>query len=175
MIYLIDAFNLSYKFPDIELLMYKGNHPAARESLLKLFHSFRMKSKKAPEVHLFFDGKKEPGNDTKKEVRSDMNLYYSHDMSADHLIKEFIKRFAYPGELLVVSSDKEVKQFAKKHKCHVKASEEFEQELTRLLQDPVEEEIQPGTEENPEVSREEILYWRKIFAEEKKLKKKGKK
>lgn len=173
MIYLIDAFNLSYKFPELELLMYKGEHGKAREGLLKIFLEFRSYQKRVPEIHFFFDGKREPGNDTKREIRSDMSLYYSHDMSADHLIKEFIKRAPSPGEITVVSSDKEVLRFARSHRCKTETSEDFEKAIQekRKEQRTPPEAADPGAETDPVVSRDEMLYWRKMFAESKKGKK----
>ncbi len=161
MILLIDGFNAIYKFPELEENMYRGELVEAMRGLLELLFRLRKASRKAPTVHVFFDGKRKRGDETRRETVSDMHVYYSIDMSADHLIKEFIKKAPSPGEIQVVSSDKDVSTFARKHRCKTKTSEEFAEYLL--------EEIKPKTKQkpekdtNPNLSAGEVNYWMEMF------------
>jgi hypothetical protein len=159
MILVVDAFNLIYKFPDLEESMYRGDLVSARRGLIKKLQGFRDVYKKELRIHLFIDGKKEQGNDTKRETVAGLELYYSHDLSADHLIMEFIKRYPSPGELYVVSSDKDILFYAKKFRCNRFTSEEF----ASFLNAEMEKANQSKTEEKPEMSERDLNFWRDFF------------
>ncbi len=58
MILLIDGFNLIYKFPELETLMYESKLNLAREGLLKLLNQYKTKRGNTV-IHVFFDGKKD--------------------------------------------------------------------------------------------------------------------
>lgn len=57
MILLIDGFNLIYKFPELEALMYESKLNLAREGLLKILNQYKVKRGNTV-MHVFFDGKK---------------------------------------------------------------------------------------------------------------------
>ena len=201
MIVLVDAFNLIYKFPELEEHMARGELEAAMDGLLarlkaaKAANSAPKKSgdsnqynaagtsKKSGKrnakskgrsreliLHVFFDGKRRRGDESKRLKFDGMDLYYSHDLSADHLIMEFIKRDATPGDLLVVSTDKKVREFARIHRCRRQTSEEFAEWLTTQLtsdepgrsQNDAEDET---AEREAPVSTDEVEYWEAMFRE----------
>ena len=164
MILIVDAFNLIYKFPELEDLMYKGELIEARRGLLSLLVKYKNSWKKQIELHVFFDGKKRHSDETRKEMVSGIQTYFSIDLSADHLIKEFIKRNASPGNLTVVTSDKDILFFAKKYKCPYHTSEEFSKLLLETLKKKT-ETVDEG--EKPE-GTEDISFWREMFAKRKK-------
>lgn len=180
MIVLVDAFNLIYKFPELEEAMARGELEAAMDGLLarlkKLKRAYeqgkpetkaRAKSRQKPKsrqlvLHVFFDGKRKRGDETRRLKFEGMELYYSHDLSADHLIMEFIQRNPAPGDLLIVSTDKKVRECARIHRCQRQTSEEFaefyESTVTETPpQDADETEIDPG------VSADEVAYWQEMF------------
>lgn len=162
MILLIDAFNLMYKFDDLESAMHNRELITARRGLEARFRQFRTRHKKnPPEVHLFFDGKQKPGDETRREKRSGLHIYFSHDLSADHLIKEFIKRSPQPGNLTVVTSDKDIIDFARRHKVVRKTSEEFASEINALLNATV--NLDQTKDTDPKVSDEDVSFWLKAF------------
>jgi len=161
MVLILDAFNLIYKFPDLEEKMYRGELKEAQTGLLQKLYDFRSRWKKPLVIHVFVDGKKKSGDETKRETVSEMNLYYSHDVSADHLIREFIKRYPSPGELYIVTSDKEIRFFAKKHKCHLYTSEEF----AKLMNDTTVSPKASSREESdkPDMDADELSFWQEMF------------
>ena len=161
MIVLVDAFNLMYKFDDLEDAMHGRELAKARRGLESRFSAYRARHKQPPEIHLFFDGKQNQGDHTKRESRGGLQIYFSHDLSADHLIKEFIKRSPKPAELLVVTSDKDIIHFARRYKVRRKTSEEFAVELDALLQN--EGPPKPEKDLEPNVSEEDVSFWMKAF------------
>lgn len=157
---LLDAFNLIYKFPDLEENMARGQLVEARQGLLARLQLLQKRWKKPLEIHCFFDGKKNRGVDVRREFSHGMQLYYSHDLSADHLIKEYIKTYPRPGALNIVSTDKEILEFARKHKCQRKTSEEFAAWVNEVLGAKPEK---PEKDENPRLSQDEVAYWEAMF------------
>lgn len=179
MILFIDAFNLMYKFPELEDLILRGELENARRELLKMLLQMQKRKKKPFEVHLFLDGKKSPGIEIEHETLSGVHLHYSLDRSADYLIRKSVQASPSPGEIRVVSSDKEVIYFAKKGKCHVQSSEEF----AAFLQDQIQSAGKKGQDEDgnlaedagesTEVSDEDLAYWSEVFSKNRrKLRKK---
>lgn len=162
MILLIDAFNLIYKIDGLDEFMFKGELIPAMEGLKKQLSLYNQKFKFKHEIHLFFDGKKKNSDITKKEKIDKIYIYYSHDVSADFLIMEFIKRHRNPGNLSVVSSDKEIQHFARKYKCSKYTSEDFARIL--LSKEPENKEILLD-QKTGNISKEELNYWENLFSE----------
>ncbi len=159
---LIDAFNLIYKFPDLEENMAHGQLVEARQGLLNRLLNLCQRWKKPLEIHCFFDGKKNKGSEVRRENLKQIQIYFSHDLSADHLIKEYIRTYPRPGALQVVSSDKDVLEAARKHKCVRKTSEEFAAWVNEVLEA---RPVKPEKSENPTVGADDVAYWEKLFRE----------
>lgn len=166
MILVIDAFNLIYKFPELEENMYRGELEAAMSGLVATLQQAQKKSKKRFVWHIFFDGKRKPGDETRSLEVGGMTLYYSQDLSADHLIMEFVKRTPSPGEVKVVSSDKKLMDFVRKHRCARQSSEEFAAWVQGVL-DAEDVPPPPGKKEDPELSKSEVDFWRDMFRKRK--------
>ena len=157
---LIDGFNLIYKFPELEELMYQNRLNEARKGLqeiLKEYHAI-----KPAEIRIVYDGKRNQGDQLLQETIGPLRVYYSHDFSADHLIKQFIKHEMNPKMTTVVTSDKEIIFFINRFHCpHIK-SEDF----SVMVRDAI---IQhntvknPEKEPDPELSDEDIAYWENMF------------
>ncbi|MCE9599652.1 MAG: NYN domain-containing protein [Spirochaetia bacterium] len=156
MIILVDAFNVLYKFPELEEHMAHGRLIEARLGLLRILSEFQVKWKKPIRFHLFFDGKKNKGDLTEKETIAGMEVYFSHDLSADYMIKQAIKSHPRPADLRIVSSDKQVLGSAKKWKCELQTSEEFQKWVDGILNA---EPPQPEKEDNVKLSPGDVRYW----------------
>lgn len=158
---LIDAFNLLYKIDGLDEYMFRGDLAAAMAGLKKVLGDYKKKSHHKGEIHVFFDGKRKNGDPTKRLKEGNLNLYYSHDLTADHLIMEFIKRNPTLGNLCVVSTDKEIRNFAHKHKCKRYTSEEFSEILTKKPESK-EESLTP--QKQGDMSSTELEYWKDMFS-----------
>ncbi len=160
MAYLIDGFNLLYKFPHLEELMYAQKLTEARTGLLSLLKEF-MKITGKP-VRVVFDGKKEQSLDIKSEKVSSIDIYYSLDYSADFLIKEFVKKDLNPRMTTVVTSDNGIIFYVNRFRVKVMKSEDFARFVTRTIEES-RESVVPEKDDNPVLSEDEVNFWRDLF------------
>ncbi len=160
MTYIIDGFNLIYKFPDLEALMYDGRLAEARRGLLeKLKEHVKISGAR---ILVVFDGKKEKSIEITSEKVGAIDVYYSLDYSADFLIKEFIKKNINPRMTTVVTSDKDIIFFVNRFRAKVKTSEEFAAHMEEAWKKHLESKT-PEKDNDPHVSPDEIDYWEKMF------------
>ncbi len=165
MAYLIDGFNLIYKFPELEEHMYAGNLDEARRGLLELLSRFS-KIKKA-KIRVVFDGKRAMGDSARREkTRSGIDVYYSQEYSADHLIKEFIKKDPNPRMATVVTSDNGIIFYINRFKPGIIKSEDFAKTVSAAIAEDeavLSEKKCVEKETDPRLSPEEISFWEKLF------------
>ena len=130
--YIIDGNNLIGKIKSIQNLQ-KTEKQTAREKLAFLIEDyFRNKNFK---VSLHFDGYPNlPIN------ISFTKIIYSRVKTADEKIKDEISASKNPKNLVVITSDNNLKEFARVCSCTIISSEEFSAELTRRSEKNDEEE-----------------------------------
>jgi predicted RNA-binding protein with PIN domain len=157
---LIDGFNLIYKFPDLEGLMYQGKLSDARKGLLNILKEYAKIT--GARIRVVFDGKKEPSLEIKSENVGTIDVYYSLEYSADHLIKEFIKKDPNPKMSTVVTSDKDITSFVQRFRVKIKKSEEFADHINKTIEKWMESRL-PEKEENPVLTEEDIVFWENLF------------
>ena len=157
---LIDGFNLIYKFPELEGLMYQGKLLEARAGLLNILKKFQNITKS--NITVVFDGKKDVSVELRKETVKSIDVYYSLEYSADFLIKQFIKQDLNPKMTTVVTSDKDIIDYVKRFKTKVKTSEEFSAEINKTVEDYL-ASLEPEKDENPVLNDEEVSFWEKLF------------
>jgi uncharacterized protein len=161
MTFLIDGFNLIYKFPDLEALMYENRLNDARDGLLdKLKRYLEIKPKTI--FRVVFDGKRNPGDNLSSEKKSKIDIYYSLQYSADFLIKEFIKKDLHPKNITVVTSDKEILFYINRFRAKKMTSEEFAVFYSDTMKKDAAEK-EPEKDTDPHLSKEELSYWQKLF------------
>jgi len=157
---IIDGLNLIYKFPELESLMYINRLNDARKGLIDMLKQYHRI--KPVEIRVVFDGKRNQGDTTLQEKLGPIKVYYSHDYTADHLIKEFIKQDKNPRMTTVVTSDKEIISYVNRFKAVVVRSEEFSSHVTKTIEEEG-RPIIPEKEVDPVLSQEEISFWEKMF------------
>ena len=116
--------NLIYKFPDLASLLVDSRLEDARLGLLTYLWQY-FKENRVDEVLVFFDGKKSSDPNCYSESFEKMSVHYSHGKKADDLIIGYLTHATIPSHCLVVSSDKEIINFARKLRAKRKTSEEF--------------------------------------------------
>jgi predicted RNA-binding protein with PIN domain len=161
---LIDGFNLIYKFPDLEAMMYLSQLNSARAGLLEKLKEYQKLKKTA--IRVVFDGKKDKTIETTSEKIGKIDVYYSLDYSADYLIKQFIKKDLNPKMTTVVTSDKDIIFYINRFGAKNITSEKFAEIVNAAFKEYLEEqELNQLTaeKENPSVTDEEISYWQKLF------------
>jgi uncharacterized protein len=160
MIYVIDGFNLIYKFPELEELMYNSKLDQAREGLLQILHKFQLKRKNAT-IYTFFDGKKGTGNPIVEDSFGKIRIHFSHDSTADFYIKQFIKTNSNPSDLTVITSDNDLIGFCKRYSSKNQKSEDFTKYLESIFFEP--EKDVDEKETDVKLSVQELEYWKNLF------------
>jgi len=160
MAFLIDGFNLIYKFPDLERMMYQNRLSDARRGLLTKLKEYQSITK--AKITVVFDGKKDVSLEINKEKVQSIDVYYSLDYSADFIIKQFVKKDINPRMTTVVTSDKDIIDFVFRFKAKVKTSEEFFKQYNETIESYL-NIIEPEKDENLNLSEEEIYYWEEQF------------
>ncbi|MCL2025174.1 MAG: NYN domain-containing protein [Leptospirales bacterium] len=157
---LIDGFNLIYKFPELEELMYAGKLNEARKGLLDILKEYH--AIKPVHIRVVFDGKKNQGDNLYQETIGPFTIYYSHDFSADHLIKEFVKGDMNPRMMKIVTSDNHIISYVSRFHAAVIKSEDFAEQVKSAIEKSISEN-QPEKDTNPTLSEEELAYWETVF------------
>ena len=159
--FLIDGFNLIYKFPELEEMMLRGRLDDARDGLLGLLKKFQRIKK--TQIRVVFDGKKAPALDLRSETVGTIDVYYSLDYSADFLIKQFIKKDPNPRSATVVTSDKDILFYVNRFSARTMTSEKFADHVTMTLREEEEARDLPEKEHDPVVTDEEVSFWERLF------------
>jgi predicted RNA-binding protein with PIN domain len=115
--YLIDGNNVIGKVSSLKKLQSK-NKQTSREKLALIVE--RYFSKKNAKVSLHFDGHPK---DVIKIQKGE--IIYSRSVTADEMIKREIEKSKNPKNLIVITSDSNLKEFARKCSCTIISSEEF--------------------------------------------------
>ncbi|MCP4214303.1 MAG: hypothetical protein GY765_06585 [bacterium] len=155
--YIIDGNNLVGSAPDMNL-----TDPDVREKVSGIVKRFQ-ESRKS-NVVLVFDG--EPGKEDLPQIK-DPNSKFSVVFprmgdSADDEIKKILNRFNYFKDVILVTSDRELKSFAKKKGAKTVNAIEFYFELKRFSRiHGKKEETKKRIE--TELSDNEVDQWMKIF------------
>lgn len=121
--YIIDGNNLIGKIPSIKKLQ-RSNKQASREKISYLLGRYFAKRKASVSLH--FDGH------TGESIKvSGIKIKYSENRTADEKIKTEIERSKNPKNIIVVTSDNNVAEFAKVCSCQIIKSEDFSNDLFR--------------------------------------------
>jgi predicted RNA-binding protein with PIN domain len=121
--YLIDGNNLIGKVPSLSKIQ-KKDKQAARENLAFMAERFFASKKVVVSLHL-------DGFANQKINTSKIKLVYSEKLTADDRIKKQIEKESNKRNLIVVSSDGNIREFAKVCGCEVISSEDFGREILK--------------------------------------------
>jgi len=153
--YIIDGNNLIGSIPDIAL-----EDPGARKKIVEIVRKYQ-KSKKSS-VIVVFDG--EPDGVFHRDPLNEKFtvVYPRYGDSADDEIKRILNRYTYFKDVVLVTSDRELKSYARKKGARVINSIEFHHELRRYNRVlGIKESNQKRI--NARLSDSEVDHWLKIF------------
>lgn len=164
---LVDGFNLIYKFEHLHQLISASQLSPAMEGLIEILSDYAHHAKK--KIKIVFDGKKREGLSLDFEKKNGIGIYYSLDRIADDVIKEIIKDDKRSGEVTVITSDKQVQSFVKRHKSFVMKSEDFELLVQGTLKaaNTILRVEEPYKNEDLSLSNEELKFWSNLFKKKK--------
>lgn len=159
MAYLIDGNNFIGHFSPADL-----RDPQSKSILVSKLQRFQRQ--KNTRVLVVFDGAPDLNLIGKNYQRKKFSVIFpSFDQNADDTIKEIISKQTDLRRFYVVSSDREIRDFAKAKGAKTLSCEEFERELKSALR-----ELKKSQEEEKNVtppSSLEINQWLKIFKDKK--------
>jgi predicted RNA-binding protein with PIN domain len=157
--YLIDGNNLIGTLPDLEL-----RDPGSRFELINRLLAFQQIHK--TRILLVFDGPPDDSIPQKIKIRPLFKVYFSEKgNNADAIIKKLIAKETDTRRFFVVSSDRELKDFARKNGASTLNSREFQRELKRALK-----KYKKQCELDKDVSLPsplEVDQWKKVFKKKK--------
>lgn len=153
--YIIDGDNLIGSSPDINL-----DDPQARPKLVHIVKRFQ--ENKNYNVIIVFDGGPESGVH-REELTPKLSLRHPRDGdSADDEIKRILRGFNYFKDVVLITSDRELKSFAKNKGAKTINSIEFYFQLKRVSRISGKKE-ESRKRIDTELSDHEVDHWLKIF------------
>jgi predicted RNA-binding protein with PIN domain len=156
MAYIIDGNNLIGSAPEFSLA-----DPEARMKLVALVRKFQ-ESKNA-KVTVVFDG--EPrGSELRSPISAKLTVVYPRcGLSADDEIKCILDKYQQLREIILITTDRELKKYAREKGARTINSIEFYYTLKKnLLHQGKKEETMKRV--NTRVSQNEVEQWLKIFS-----------
>ena len=158
---IIDGYNLIYAVIDdfpagLDL-------PGQREHLIRVLNSsHQLKNSK---LIIVFDGRSGIKNPTLSSTRIRV-IFSQGNKKADQIIQELIRKDPKPGQIEVVSSDREIQFTARGHGAKVQESWEFWQKV-HLKQTVKSRNRKNEMEADRSLSDKEVREWLEIFKKKK--------
>jgi len=121
--YIIDGNNLIGKISSLKSLQ-KKDKQASREKLVYILDRYFIKKKASITLHL-------DGHPNGRINSSKMKIVYSENITADEKIKKQISNSKSPRNIIVVTSDSNLAQFAKVCSTTIVSSEKFAAEINK--------------------------------------------
>ncbi|UCC95737.1 MAG: NYN domain-containing protein [Candidatus Omnitrophota bacterium] len=113
LVYIIDGCNLIHKVPSLK------KSASAHAHLIGYIKKNKLTGSKNNKVIIVFDG--EPYS----LPHYDFEVIYSHQMTADEIIKRKVQKLENKRQVIVVSDDREIQDFARSQGAHTQKITEF--------------------------------------------------
>jgi predicted RNA-binding protein with PIN domain len=155
---IIDGNNLIGSSPDIKL-----DDPDARVKIIRLLENYQ--EQKQNNLVVVFDG--DPNTNSPNDFsKGKMTIIYPfYGNSADDEIKRLLDSYTDFRDVVLVSSDSELKSFAKERGARVLNSIEFYFELKRIFRESG-LKAQKLKRINARLSKTEVDHWLKVFQDD---------
>ena len=158
MAYIVDGNNLIGCAPDFSLA-----DPEARGKMVSIIRKFQ--ESKNTKITVVFDGQPQ-GSELRNPINAKLTVVYPrYGQSADDEIKRILENYQHLKETILVTTDRELKSFAKEKGAKTINSIEFYFTLKKAF-------VSQGKKEetlkrvNTRVSQNEVEQWLKIFNSE---------
>ena len=156
---IIDAWNVCWKIPEIAEII-PSDLRMARQKFNALLKNYFFN--KSSIYKIIYDG--QPGIVSSKHELKGQDIQFSRNpQSADQKILNFLKMQKKPALWTIISSDRELTGRSKNVGAHVISSEQF---ISKLNKGRLQGTVDPK-KENPNLSKNEINDWVKLFNKQK--------
>jgi predicted RNA-binding protein with PIN domain len=152
--FIIDGYNVIHTIPSLKKTLAHDAH-TARELLIHAVA--RLTHQRKFRCTIVFDGAA-PGTSSNQSPHAPIHVLYSHPQNADAKIKQMIEQSKNRSLLVIVSSDREILDFAKVCSCQTHTSKHFSNLLSQSDESSAEKSDAP-------LSQSQINEWLKIFGE----------
>jgi predicted RNA-binding protein with PIN domain len=102
--YIIDGFNLIHKIPALK------DSSAVHQDLVNYIYKHKLSGSKNNKVMIVFDG----APNWRVRLLSEFEIIFALDRKADDLIKERVNKIKNKSNVIVVSDDREIREYVKK-------------------------------------------------------------
>lgn len=163
MLIIIDGYNLALTVPGLDAGTKSVDFAQLRDNLISLLVRYR--SVKGYEMKVVFDGASYDGRHslTHKRLVSGVEVIFSGASSnADAVIKKLASERRDPGNICIVTSDKEIKNFVKRCGNTVLDTKKFYREVLNTISAETDSDDEPQCKFVPP-SKEEVEYWLRVF------------
>jgi len=155
--YVIDGNNLIGCAPDFSL-----GDPEARGKMVDIIRKFQ--ESKNTKITVVFDGEPQ-GSERHNPINSKLTVVYPrYGLSADDEIKRILENYQHVRETILVTTDRELKSFAKDKGVRTVNSIEFYFVLKKAFASQGKKE-ETMKRVNTRVSKNEVEQWLKIFSD----------
>ena len=163
---LVDGYNLIRSTP-LFSQQERISLEAGRQELQQALAAYARQTN--TRITIFFDGDKTVKHAANQQYGPLQIVFSRYPKSGDDLIKEAAQDKHGAKNMRVITSDREIRNFARRHKIHSTSAPEFVEEMDEQPQrkvastnpEPHEQEIKRQTP----LDEREIAEWEKIFAE----------
>lgn len=152
--FIIDGYNVIHAIPSLRKTL-AHDAQSAREMLI---HSVaQLTHRRKFRCTIVFDGSS-PIDSSKQSPHAPVHVIYSFPQIADAKIKQMIEQSKNRSQLVIISSDREILNFAKVCSCQTHSSKHFANLLSQS--------DDTGTEKSDvSLSQSQINEWLKLFGE----------
>jgi predicted RNA-binding protein with PIN domain len=152
--FIIDGYNVIHAIPVLKKLLVHDT-TQSREQLIH--YIARLSIKRKFRCTVVFDGT-QPQEQIKQSSHAPIHVVYSFPRTADTKIKEMIEHSKNRSLLTIISSDREISNFARVCSCDVHTSKHFANLLFT-------EEDRGEEKDSSALSKNQIDEWLRIFGE----------
>tara|TARA_Y100000588_G_scaffold184920_1_gene198814 strand:+ start:180 stop:710 length:531 start_codon:yes stop_codon:yes gene_type:complete len=161
---LVDGYNVIKTVPYFHHFE-RTNLERARNALWQSLNAYAHRT--GARVTLYFDGSDSVSFPPQQEHGSIQILFSKAPQLADDLIKEAVQQMHGAKRVRVISSDREIRNFARRHKIRSIASDEFFEELeaeSAVSTPPTTHPEDTDTDDDIKLDEREIREWEDLFA-----------
>lgn len=152
--FLIDGYNLLHSIPSLKNLFPRDPFQAREQLIQYIAHATLKRRFRCTVV---FDGDSS-AEKVKQSLHAPIHVVYSYPQTADEKIKQIIEHSKNRSLLVVITSDREILNFAKVCACETHTSKHFANLLFA-------EESSGEEKDTSTLSKTQVDVWLKIFGE----------
>lgn len=151
--FIIDGYNALFKIRPLLKKQYQ-----TRDGFIQYIRVSQPFGSSRNRVSIVFDGSSDVV-DEKRPPSPPIDVIFTKYETADAMIVRMAKRGSQPGETIVVTDDREVKEKVKLLGCSTLSVLEFFKELTHIERPPEKDKPEPNSKEGKRITEELKRIW----------------